>query len=178
MGRSDLVQAHDRRPVRLIAVLVAAVGLVGGCAVGGAPTSSDRASLGTPAPSVAGATPIASIDASPSLDGQGTVLTEDDKGHIVVVKVGDAITVVLHSTYWSPASTSNAAIVAPVAAATVAPASPGTCLPGIGCGTVTSTFVAMASGEAALSASRTVCGEARNCQDVDKSWTVDLKVTP
>jgi hypothetical protein len=169
------VKADARRPVRVIAVLVAAVGLVGGCAVGGTPTASDRATFGTAAPSVAGTSPAASVNASPSLEGQGTVLTEDDRGRTVAIKVGGTVTVILHSTYWSPASTSNAAIVAPVAAATV---SPGTCLPGIGCGTVTSTFVTTASGDAVLSASRTVCGEALNCKDADKSWTVDLKVTP
>jgi hypothetical protein len=171
------VKTLDRRPVRLIAVVVAAVGLVGGCAVGGTPTASVRATVGTATPSVTGSAPVESVGASPSVEGQGTVVTEDDRGRTVRVGIGDTITVILHSTYWSPASTSNGAIVAPAAAATVAPASPGTCLPGIGCGTVTSTFVAKASGHAVLSASRTVCGEALNCKDADKSWTVDLTVT-
>lgn len=170
---------HGKRQTRLIAVLVAAVGLVGGCAGSGSSTGSEPNSTATAAianPSAAMPTPP-SITASPSIGPEAIGLTEDSRGHTVAVKVGTVITVVLHSTYWSPATTSAAAIVAPVAAPTVSPAPPGTCLPGIGCGTVTSTFVASAAGEAVLTASRTVCGEALNCKDADKLWTVDLHVT-
>jgi hypothetical protein len=171
------VKAGNRRPVGLIAAIVAAVGLVGACAGAGSPSAAQQATTGSAVPSIAAATPVASIRAGPSLDGQGLVLTEDDQGRTVAVNVGATITVVLHSTYWSPASTSSAAIVGPLAPPTVAPASPGTCLPGIGCGTVTSTFVARAPGDAVLTATRTVCGEALNCKDADKLWSVDLRVS-
>ncbi len=171
------MRADDRRPGWLIAVFVAAVSLVG-CGGAGAPTASDRAMTDTAAPTVTSASPAASSSASPTIEPQGVVLTEDDRGHIVTVDVGATITIVLHSTYWSPATTSTAAIVGPLTAGTVVPASPGTCLPGIGCGTVTTAFVAKAPGAATLSASRTVCGEALQCKDADRSWMVDVVVKP
>ena len=171
---------HGRRQTRLIGVLVATVGLVGGCTGGGSPNGTEPSSTTTAAivtPSAAVPTPQASVTASPSIGPEGIELTEDSQGHTVPAKVGTMITVVLHSTYWSPAITSAAAVVAPVGAPTISPAPAGTCLPGIGCGTVTSTFLATAPGEAVLSASRTVCGEARNCNDSDRLWTVDVHVT-
>ncbi len=170
---------HGTRTTRFIAVLVTAVGLVGGCTGGASPGESVPGSIAssTGPASVDAPSPAESIPARPSNAPHGTFLGEDDRGHSVVVKVGDTITVVLHSTYWSPAATSDAAVVALVSAPTVSPASPGTCLPGIGCGTVTSTFIATAPGDAQLSASRTVCGEALNCKDADRSWTVDVHVT-
>ena len=171
---------HGRRQTRFIAALVATMGLVGGCAGGGSPTGSEPNAIATAAivtASAAESTPASSVAAGPSIGREGVELTEASRGQTVAVTVGTKITVVLHSTYWSPATTSAAAIVAPVATSTVAPASPGTCLPGIGCGTVTTMFVARSTGDATLTASRTVCGEARQCQDVDKLWLVDLHVT-
>ena len=171
---------HGKRQTRFIAVLVAAVGLVGACSVSGTSSGSESSSAATAeivTPSATMPIPSASVTGSPSVGPEAIELTEDDRGQTVAVKVGTMITVVLHSTYWSPATTSAAAIVAPAAAPTVVPASPGTCLPGIGCGIVTSTFVASAPGVAVLTASRTVCGEALNCKDSDKLWTVDLHVT-
>lgn len=103
-------------------------------------------------------------------------MTETDRGSVVTVAVGTTISVVLHSTYWSAPASSNQRIVGPAGPATVTPASPGTCLPGIGCGTVTSIFVARAIGDAVLTAGRTVCGEALNCSGADKSWNVVIQV--
>jgi hypothetical protein len=170
------VRSDRGRLVGLAAVLVAVASLVGGCADRAVGTAPGGGSLGTATPSTAGATAVASIVASPSIEPEGVELTEADRGRVVSVDVGTAITVVLHSTYWSPATTSDTAVVDPTGDATVTPASPGTCLPGIGCGTVTSVFVARASGEAVLTAGRTVCGEALNCKDTDKTWTVDIHV--
>jgi hypothetical protein len=175
-----LVTGNGKRKARFIAVLVAAVGLVGGCTAGGSSAASEpnpTAPSTIVTPSAAVPTPAASVAASPSTGPESTELTEDNRGETVAVKVGATVRVVLHSTYWSPATSSAPAIVAPTAAPTVSPAPPGTCLPGIGCGTVTSTFVASAPGDAVLTASRTVCGEALNCKPADRLWTVDLRVT-
>jgi hypothetical protein len=104
-------------------------------------------------------------------------LTEGDRGRVVTVAVGTTVSVVLHSTYWSPAMSSDQRVLAPSGAPAVVPASPGTCLPGVGCGTVTSTFVARADGEARLTAGRTTCGEARACSSPDATWEVVIQVT-
>ncbi len=171
---------HGKRQARFIVVLVATVGLVGGCTAGGSSTGSEPNPTATPGivtPSAAVPTPAPSVAASPSTGPESIELTEDSRGETVAVKVGTTIRVVLHSTYWSPATSSAPAIVAPTADPTVSPAPPGTCLPGIGCGTVTSTFAASAPGDAVLTASRTVCGEALNCKPADRLWTVSLRVT-
>jgi hypothetical protein len=156
---------------------VTVASLVGGCAFGAATTStgpSPSIGLGPPPTPPASAGP--SGGAGPS-DEAGTVeLTEDDHGQVVTMPVGTTVRVVLHSTYWSAAMSSNQAILAPVGTPAVSPAPPGTCLPGVGCGTVTSIFVARAAGQAGLTAGRTVCGEARACSGDDGHWFVVVKV--
>lgn len=118
----------------------------------------------------------ASASVHPS-DGPATVeLTEADRGMVVTLAVGATLSVVLHSTYWSAATSSDESVLRPAQAPVVSPAPPGTCLPGIGCGTVTSVFVARAAGRAVVSASRTVCGEARECSSPDSAWEAVIQV--
>lgn len=91
-------------------------------------------------------------------------LTANDaqNGHRITVHVGDRVSVVLHSTYWNFAGSSNAAVMAPDGSPTVSP-DPSGCVPGQGCGTASAVFVAAAPGIAQITASRTSCGEALRC---------------
>jgi hypothetical protein len=88
--------------------------------------------------------------------------TDAENGHRITVQVGDRVSVVLHSTYWNFAGSSNAAVMAPDGSPTVSP-NPSGCVPGQGCGTATAVFVAAAPGTAQITASRTSCGEALRC---------------
>jgi hypothetical protein len=88
--------------------------------------------------------------------------TDAENGHRITVHVGDRVSVILHSTYWNFAGSSNAAVMAPHGSPTISP-SPSGCVPGQGCGTVVAAFVAIAPGTAQITASRISCGEALRC---------------
>jgi hypothetical protein len=118
----------------------------------------------------------ASASAGPSERGATIELTEADRGKPIMLAVGGTISITLHSTYWSAATSSDESVLAPARDPVVSPAPPGTCLPGIGCGTVTSVFVARSIGQAVLTAGRTVCGEARSCSSPDSAWEVIIQV--
>jgi hypothetical protein len=88
--------------------------------------------------------------------------SDAENGRAITVHVGDRVSVILHSTYWNVAGSSNAAVMAPEGSPTVSP-KPSGCVPGQGCGTVTAVFVATAPGTAQITASRISCGEALRC---------------
>jgi hypothetical protein len=100
---------------------------------------------------------------------------EADRGHTVSVSVGDEVVVVLHSTYWQVAPMAGGVLQASGPAA-VAPASPKSCVPGQGCGTVTQTFVALAVGRAVITAGRTSCGEVMRCTGPNGSYQLTVVV--
>jgi hypothetical protein len=102
--------------------------------------------------------------------------TDAENGHRITVHVGDRVSVVLSSTYWNFAGSSNAAVMAPDGAAKVSP-NPSGCVPGQGCGTVTATFVAVAPGTAQITASRISCGEALRCTGSAGSYRLTVTVT-
>jgi predicted secreted protein len=104
-----------------------------------------------------------------------TTLTEADNGHDITVRPGDALVVVLHSTYWSFA-TADETIVASDGPTTVTPDLQG-CVPGGGCGTVTGHFHAVATGHATLSAHRDSCGEALACTPEQGNWNITVDVS-
>jgi hypothetical protein len=100
--------------------------------------------------------------------------TDGENGHRITVHVGDRVSVILHSTYWDFAGSSNAAVMAPDGSPKVSP-NPSGCVPGQGCGTVTAVFVAIAPGTAQITASRVSCGEALRC--TGSAGTYRLAVT-
>ena len=146
-------------------------GWVAATAVAGA-----LAGCGT-APGTSSSTPTASVATSPSA-GPSTVLRDADRGRTVTVHVGTTIELVLASTYWQVHPSSDAAVVAGTVAAVVSPDPLNGCVPGQGCGTVTAMFRAVASGTAALSATRAACGEALRCTGDAGTYTVTVVVTP
>lgn len=110
----------------------------------------------------AAATPSPST-ATPSPRPAGAITaTESANERTIMVHVGDRLSVVLHSTYWTITGSSSSAIMRVEGQPKVAP-SPSGCVPGEGCGTVTGVFDALAVGTVQITASRTTCGEALLC---------------
>ena len=110
-----------------------------------------------------------------SLPAGAVELSEADAGRTVALRVGDTVTVVLHQTYWEMAAPAPAEPVRETAAPVVAPRLQG-CVPGGGCGTVTTAYVAVAAGSAAIGAHRQTCGEAMTCTPDQQDWQVTIVV--
>ncbi|MEI7654723.1 MAG: hypothetical protein WCJ82_05540 [Actinomycetota bacterium] len=92
--------------------------------------------------------------------------------------VGRTVTVVLHSTYWGFLAPSNANL-RPSGPAVYHPAprtGPGSCFPGMGCGTISINYRAQRVGRVVLSASRTSCGEALMCTGTRGRWSTTIVV--
>jgi hypothetical protein len=104
-------------------------------------------------------------------------LTDADDGKSITVRKGTTIVVVLNSTYWMFASSSNPGVLQPQGDPVTAPAPVGTCVPGGGCGTVSITYRAVGDGQATIAASRTSCGEAMTCTGKAGSYSVQVVVT-
>jgi len=120
----------------------------------------------------------ASSGASPPKASGGVVtVTFGDKGKVVNLKVGQTLRVVLDNTYWSmnPPTSSSAALTQK-GSVKVAPRLSG-CVPGEGCGTVTTLFHATAAGTAKVSSSRVSCGEALRCTGADGKFYVTVNVS-
>jgi hypothetical protein len=91
---------------------------------------------------------------------------------------GQFITITLHSTYWSYLAPSSN-IVAMKGSVLHRPApfkGSGSCLPGMGCGTVVVTYVAQHAGSVTLSAARTTCGEALVCTGTRGRWSTTILI--
>jgi len=164
----DQATMRPTRPVRLprfaaVAGACTVALAVGACGAGGGgpsgTVSQSSSASGSPAPTP---TPAA------------LTLTEAQNGATVHVARGQMIVLVLHSTYWKVVGSSDPAVVQPSGGSQVQP-SPG-CVPGQGCGTVTTTFVAAADGSAMLTASRTTCGEALRCTEAQARFSVTVAV--
>jgi hypothetical protein len=105
------------------------------------------------------------------------VVTDRANGSTVHACVGQAIELRLGSTYWQDVRTSAPSVLSSTGAPTVVPASPGSCVPGGGCGTVEEAFRARAAGSADLTAHRTTCGEALACQGSEGTFSVHVVVS-
>lgn len=140
-------------------VLAAAVAACGGGAAGGGSTTSGTA---------------ASPPATPTPSPAPLTLTEAQNGATVHATRGQAVALVLHSTYWKVGGSSNPAVLQPAGGPQVQP-SPG-CVMGQGCGTVTAMFIAAGDGAATLTATRTTCGEALRCTEAQGRFAVTVVV--
>jgi hypothetical protein len=102
-------------------------------------------------------------------------VSDADSGTTITVHRGATVKLTLHSTYWNVAGSSNANVLRergkPVVKPTMAH-----CVPGGGCGTVSASFVAVATGSADITASRTTCGEAMMCAPAQASYAVHVVV--
>ncbi|MFG2905462.1 hypothetical protein ACGF13_10440 [Kitasatospora sp. NPDC048286] len=144
---------NPRRPAAL--ALAAALLSLTGCASTGTGPSTPATTSATPGPA--------------------TVTVDEHADRTTVrIAVGATLTLALHSTYWSAATSSAPEVLAADGAPSTAP-SP-SCRPGGGCGTVTAAFTARAAGTARLTATRTSCGEALNCPPGQRSYEVTVDV--
>jgi hypothetical protein len=127
----------------------------------------------SPSPSTSSSGTSSSTSPTSSVSGQLS-LTEADNRHMVDVSAGQLLVATLHNTYWRFAP--PGAGLTQVGEEVVTPAPRGTCLPGIGCGTVVARYRAIAPGQAHLRANRTSCGEALPCAPGQGSWTVLVRI--
>jgi hypothetical protein len=82
----------------------------------------------------------------------------------------------LHSTYWSDATSSAPAVLRRTSPTKVQPAPPTACVPGGGCGTATTRFLAVSRGRARVTSQRRLCGEAVQCRNGQRSFVVVVVV--
>jgi hypothetical protein len=172
-------QEHEmqRRWSAWAAVLLVAA-LSTGCAQsGGVASPTTRSPAGTPdAPSTtASQTTSGTPAANPGTTQTGAVATatDGDNGRELTLRPGQQLKVVLASTYWTIVGSSNTAVLRTDGQPHTNP-QPSGCVPGGGCGTVTQVFVAVAAGQAMVTATRTSCGEAMGC--VGSSGQYSLRV--
>lgn len=160
--------------------------LLNACAggVGSSPaaqmTPSVEVSLAPSGPSY-GVSPADAPSTSPGLPAQsaapaGSPVTESDNGRSMVVRVGSNVTLVLHNTYWQISKSSDPAVLALVSGPDYSGAGSISCVPGTGCGTVTTVFRAVAPGQATVTASRTSCGEVLACTGTAGAYRVTFVV--
>ena len=162
----------------LLAACVGGVGSEVSLAPSG-PAASATGTVGT-APSYA-VSPADATPASPGLPAQtaapaGSPVTESDNGRSVVVHVGSDVTLVLHNTYWQISKSSDPAVLALVSGPDYSGAGGISCVPGTGCGTVTTVFRAIAPGQATVTASRASCGEVLACTGTAGAYRVTFVV--
>ncbi len=110
---------------------------------------------------------------------QGRTLSFGDgqNGQSVSARVGDIVTVTLDSTAWTIAGSSDASVLQERGAQVVSPAPPGSCLPGMGCGTTSAAFKAVRAGTATVTATRLSCGEARRCVGPEGAYSLTVLVS-
>lgn len=90
--------------------------------------------------------------------------------------VGQRLVLRLHSTYWSAPTSLPTAVLRRVGRTIVRPAPPTKCVPGAGCGTSTTHFLAVARGRAIVAAHRELCGEAVQCRKRQRSFVLVVVV--
>jgi len=149
-----------------IAALVAALALVGAVACG------TPAPVATPAPT--SSMPSASTSTSTTIAFAGRGFSDADNGRTAEVAVGQVVTVILHSSDYVFAPPSDLSVLRDDGPPTVTPGGPA-CVEVGGCGTVVASFVALAPGEAALSADRPGCVEPE-CPPGTAHWEIAFQV--
>jgi hypothetical protein len=126
--------------------------------------------------STTGTTPTTAPGTSDAPSSHIERLSERTADRTIQVGRGDRITLTLHNTYWriGPA---DGDILTQIGSQQDSPAPAGTCVPGVGCGTVSAQFVATSEGSTTLTASRTTCGEAMACPPGEGSYVVHVVVS-
>jgi hypothetical protein len=170
---------HGSSPLTAVTTIVPATTVTTGTTSAGGPSTSAATTIvPTTSPSTV-LTPTTSVPkTSPTTSAAATSisLADADGGRTVAVHRGDTVTVVLHSTYWAMKAPSNPAAVQQDGTSVVAPTMNG-CVPGGGCGTVTTHYRAVGDGQSQLAAHRDSCGEAMRCQGTAGDWHVTVVVS-
>ena len=136
-------------------------------AVEDSPSYTVSPAISTPAPPV----PPAQT-AAPA----GSPVTEADNGRSLTLHVGSEVTLVLHNLYWQISKSSDPGVLALVSGPTYSAAGSISCIPGTGCGTVTTVFRALTAGQATVTASRKSCGEVLACTGTAGAYRVTFVV--
>ena len=114
---------------------------------------------------------------APHQDTSEIVVNSANNGGTLKAHVNDTIRVTLDTTDWTFQSVSDSSILIPQGGQTVSPAPRGTCLPGMGCGSTTARFKAVAGGRSTITATRMSCGEARRCVGAEGLFQADIIVS-
>lgn len=184
-----------RSPLPAAGLLLAAAlaaGTTSACSSTAAPSSTSgrppaSTSAPTPAPTTAPASPSASghvstpasppVTASPSAPttaSPGTITLDEHAARTTVhLRVGAALVVRLHSTYWSTPAGSAPSVLSPAGGGSTPG---GTCRPGGGCGVSSAAFTAVRPGLARVTAHRDSCGEAMRCPPGQGDYAVTIAV--
>lgn len=102
---------------------------------------------------------------------------DSQDGRSVAAHTGDTVRVVLDSTAWTISGSSDAGVLQPGGEQVVSPGPPGSCFPGMNCGTTTDEFRALKPGIAMVTATRVSCGEARVCVGAEGIYRVTVVVS-
>lgn len=154
-------------------LVVGAVLMIGTAGCGG--TSRPSSSLPATTQTRLTTTPSSSPTLSPlSSSSPPLTSTYRDNGRTVSIRRGDRLTVQLDSTYWTINGSSDPNVVQQQSDTTKSPA-PG-CVPGGGCGTTAANFVGLTPGQAEITATRLICGEALRCSTSAGSYRLNVKV--
>jgi hypothetical protein len=173
-GGSETTTGPIDRSARLLAPALLAAALLAACgaAAGGAGGGQPPAAVGSPAPTATARVPLRT---PPTVDARTVTAGDQDNGRVLSVHVGDHLRVVLASTYWQLAGSSDPNVLRPAGEPAVSP-QPSGCVPGGGCGSVTAPFDAVAAGRADVTARRASCGEALACTGAQGSYRVTVVV--
>jgi hypothetical protein len=117
------------------------------------------------------------VPMTPSFDPSvALTVTQADNGRSLSMHIGQSLVVQLNNTYWAIDGSSEPGILAPQGSVQVE-SSPGGCVPGQGCGTVTANFTAIRSGHSVVTASRRICGEVVLCGPGQRTFSVTVQVS-
>ena len=120
----------------------------------------------------------ASRASGPAAAGPTMIVVRDEaNGTAVSARAGDRIELILSSSYWHVTG-SSAPSVLRQDGSPVLLSRPRSCpeIPGLGCVPVRADFTALTDGKAAITASRSVCGEALPCEPDQTRFTVIVVV--
>jgi hypothetical protein len=105
------------------------------------------------------------------------VVRDDANGKAVSARAGDRIELILSSSYWHVTGSSAPSVLRQDGPPVPLPR-PKSCpdIPGLGCIPVRANFTALTDGRAAITASRSACGEALRCKPDQTRFTVVVVV--
>jgi hypothetical protein len=157
----------DVRPRVVLATVAVIATAAAGCAGGSSAGVQAVAPTAVPTTSAA-----ASPSRAPAKPGP-VVVDERANGSTVRAQPGQSIALVLHSSYWSDLRSTAPAVVRQQGRTL---RTPGHCLPGMGCGTFRTSFLAVQPGRTQLLADRMSCGEAMACAPNQRRLSITILV--
>jgi hypothetical protein len=102
--------------------------------------------------------------------------SDNANGRAVHLCLGQAIVLRLHSTYWEQITSSDQSVLRQSGPTRIHLAPTSACVPGAGCGTLTTRFLAAARGTARITARRRLCGEDVECSPSQQGFTLTVIV--